>query len=62
MGNRKEELYSEEDLDRIHKVTNGGIHSVERKPFRFRLLFLWWIVVAALGLASYTAGKMAGVI
>ena len=55
MGNRKEELYSEEDLERIRKVTGGGIHSVERKPFRFSLLFLWWIVVAALGLVAYCA-------
>ena len=62
MGNRKEALYSDEDLERIRKVTHSGIHSVERKPFRFRLLFLWWIVVAGLGLAAYMGGKMAGVI
>ena len=62
MGNRKEELYSEDDLERIRKVTGSGIHSVERKPFRFRLLFLWWIVIAGLGLASYLAGRAVGVI
>ena len=60
MGNRKEEDYSADDLELIRKVTQSGIHSVERRPFRFRLLFLWWIVVAGLGLASYIAGKYAG--
>ncbi len=62
MGMRSEEEYSEEDLARINEVVNSGIHSVERKPFRFRLLFLWWIVVAALGAAAWWAAKFAGVV
>ena len=62
MGMRGKEEYSEEDLARINEVINSGVHSVERKPFRFRLLFLWWIVVAGLGAVSWYAAKLAGVI
>lgn len=59
---RSEEEYSKEDMDRINEVLNSGIHSTERKPFRFSLLFLWWIVVAILGGASLFFARMAGVV
>ena len=62
MGTRNEDEYSEEDLARINEALNEGIHSVERKPFRFSLLFLWWIVVAGLGTVSWYFAKFAGVI
>lgn len=62
MGMRSKDEYSEEDLARIDEAINSGIHSVERKPFRFRLLFLWWIVVAILGLASWGAASLVGVV
>ena len=60
MGMRSKDEYSEEDLERINQVINSGIHSVESKPFRFRLLFLWWIVVAILGGVSWWAARLAG--
>jgi hypothetical protein len=62
MGMRSKDEYSEEDLARINEAINSGIHSVERKPFRFKLLFLWWIVVAILGLASWGAASLVGVV
>ncbi len=62
MGMRNEDEYSEEDLARINEALNSGVHSVERKPFRFSLLFLWWIVVAALGTASWYLAKLSGVV
>ena len=63
MGNRKEEDYCEEDLARIRQVTQSGIHSTERQPFRpLRLLFILWVVVSILGGASYFLAKLEGVI
>lgn len=62
MPMRSEEEYSEEDLARIKEVINSGVHSVERKPFRFSLLFLWWIVVAALGGAAWLFARSVGAI
>jgi DUF3094 family protein len=62
MGMRSEDEYNKEDLARINEALNEGIHSVERKPFRFSLLFLWWIVVAGLGAAAWYFAKFAGVI
>ncbi|MBL4566705.1 MAG: DUF3094 domain-containing protein [Porticoccus sp.] len=59
---RSEEEYSKEDMDRINEVLNSGVHSTKRKPFRFSLLFLWWIVVAILGGASLFLAKLAGVV
>jgi hypothetical protein len=35
---------------------------VERKPFRFSLLFLWWIVVAALGGAAWLFARSVGAV
>ena len=60
MGMRSKEEYNEEDLDRISQVVNSGIHSIDRKPFRFRLLFLWWIVVGILGVISWLSAKIVG--
>jgi len=62
MGMRSKEEYNEEDLARISEAINSGIHSVERKPFRFRLLFWWWLVVAALGVISWLSAKLVGVV
>ncbi|MAD58427.1 MAG: dethiobiotin synthetase [Porticoccus sp.] len=62
MGMRSKEEYNEEDLDRISQVVNSGIHSIDRKPFRFRLLFLWWIVVGILGVISWLSAKIVGVV
>ena len=63
MGERKEELYYEEDLERIRQVTNSGYNSVERKPFRpLRLLLIWWVVVSILGGVAFLAGKQIGVL
>jgi len=62
MGMRSEEEYSEEDLERIRQVTSSGVNSVERKPFRFSLLFLWWIVVAALGGAAWLFAQSVGAV
>ncbi|MEP3857397.1 MAG: DUF3094 domain-containing protein [Porticoccus sp.] len=62
MGMRSEEEYSEEDLERIRQVVNSGVHSVERKPFRFSLLFLWWIVVAAMGGVAWFFARMIGAV
>ena len=38
MGMRSKEEYNEEDLARINEAVNSGIHSIERKPFRFRCI------------------------
>tara|TARA_B110000196_G_scaffold191837_1_gene164357 strand:+ start:2084 stop:2272 length:189 start_codon:yes stop_codon:yes gene_type:complete len=62
MGMRNKEEYNEEDLARISEVINSGIHSIERKPFRFRLLFWWWLVVGALGGISWLSAKLVGVV
>lgn len=63
MGMRKEEEYSEEDLERIRKVTTSSIHSVKRKPFRpWRLLFAWWAVVSLLGLVAFMLAHFKGVV
>ncbi|MFT7266937.1 MAG: hypothetical protein ACI9LL_000299 [Porticoccus sp.] len=62
MGMRSKEEYSEEDLVRINETINSGIHSIERKPFRFRLLFLWWIVVAVMGGVSWFLARLVGAI
>ena len=62
MGMRSEEEYNEEDLARINEVVNSGIHSIERKPFRFRLLFWWWVVVGVLGGISWISAKLVGVV
>lgn len=62
MGMRSKEEYNEEDLARINEVVNSGIHSIERKPFRFRLLFWWWVVVGVLGGISWISDKLVGVV
>ncbi len=62
MGMRSKEEYNEEDLARINEVVNSGIHSIERKPFRFRLLFWWWVVVGLLGGISWISAKLVGVV
>lgn len=62
MGMRSKEEYNEEDLVRINEALNSGVHSVERKPFRFKLLFWWWVVVGGLGTASWFLAKLAGVV
>ena len=63
MGERSEELYYEEDLERVRKVTSSGYNSVERKPFRpLKLLLVWWIVVSVLGVVSYYFAHNAGVV
>lgn len=62
MGMRSKEEYSEEDLVRINETINSGIHSIERKPFRFRLLFLWWIVVAVMGGVSWFLARLVGAV
>jgi|TARA_B110000503_G_scaffold79875_1_gene122527 hypothetical protein len=62
MGMRSKEDYNEEDLARINETINSGIHSIERKPFRFRLLFLWWIVVAVMGGVSWFLARLVGAI
>jgi|TARA_B110000503_G_scaffold52257_1_gene84088 hypothetical protein len=62
MGMRSKEEYSKEDLARINETINSGIHSIARKPFRFRLLFLWWIVVAVMGSVSWFLAKLVGAV
>ncbi|MGV6807525.1 MAG: DUF3094 family protein [bacterium] len=63
MPEREEELYSEEDLERVRQVTSSGYNAVERKPFRpLRLLLIWWVVVTILGLGAYGIGWFYGVI
>ena len=62
MGMRSREDYNEEDLARINETINSGIHSIERKPFRFRLLFLWWIVVAVMGGVSWFLARLVGAV
>lgn len=62
MGMRNKEDYSDEDLARIDEAISTGVHSTERKPFRFRLLFLWWIVVAMLGGISWFIAWSVGVV
>ena len=62
MGMRSKEDYTEEDLARINETINSGIHSIERKPFRFRLLFLWWIVVAVMGGVSWFLARLVGAV
>ncbi|MEJ6613064.1 MAG: DUF3094 family protein [Porticoccus sp.] len=62
MGMRSKEDYNEEDLARINETINSGIHSIERKPFRFRLLFLWWIVVAVMGGVSWFLARLVGAV
>ncbi len=48
-----EKKLSEEDLERVRKVTTSGIHAIERKPFRpFRLLFVIVAILTALSLFS----------
>ncbi|MBT3566099.1 MAG: DUF3094 family protein [Porticoccus sp.] len=59
---RSKEDYNEEDLARINETINSGIHSIERKPFRFRLLFLWWIVVAVMGGVSWFLARLVGAV
>ena len=62
MGMRSKEDYNEEDLARINETINSGIHSIERKPFRFRLFFLWWIVVAVMGGVSWFLARLVGAV
>lgn len=63
MGERSEDLYYEEDLERVRKVTSSGYNAVERKPFRpLKLLLIWWVVVSLLGLVSYLLARSAGVV
>ena len=63
MAERKEELYYEEDLERVRQVINSGYNDVERKPFRpLKLLLIWWLVVAVLGGVAWITGKQVGVI
>ena len=48
-----ERKLSEQDLERVRKVTTSGIHAVERKPFRpFRLMFI--IVAAMISLSLFS--------
>ena len=52
---------SKEDQKRVDAYLSSGFNSVNRAPFRpLRLLFLIWVVVAALGLISWYIGKQAG--
>jgi len=62
MGMRSKEDYNEEDLARINETINSGIHSIERKPFRFMLIFLWWIVVAVMGGVSWFLARLVGAV
>tara|TARA_R110000868_G_C10403915_1_gene721625 strand:- start:277 stop:471 length:195 start_codon:yes stop_codon:yes gene_type:complete len=62
MGMRSKEEYNEEDLVRINEALNSGVNSVERKPFRFKLLFWWWVVVGGLGSVSWYLAKLVGVV
>lgn len=48
-----ESKFSEEDLERVRKVTSSGIHAVERKPFR-PLRLLAFIVVVLTGLSFFS--------
>ncbi len=53
MTDTDENKLSEQDLERVRKVTTTGIHSVERKPFRpFRLMFIIVAVMTGLSLFS----------
>lgn len=53
MAEPNENKLSEEDLERVRKVTTSGIHSTERKPFRPFLLLL--VIVAVLtGLSLFS--------
>lgn len=52
---------SDEDMARVEEYLSSPIHQVERKPFRFFLIFtVCWTVVAILGGFSYFFAKMMG--
>lgn len=58
----EDELYPE-DLERVRQVTSSGIHSVERKPFRFWILLLVIVgSVSVLSLLSWVIARIVGVI
>lgn len=53
MSEVDESKLSEDDLERVRKITTSGIHAVERKPFRpFRLLAYIVVVMTALSFFS----------
>ena len=53
MSTRKEEEYTEEDLDKVNKYLNSPIHQKERKPFKpMRLLLMLIVVVTSLQILS----------
>ncbi len=61
MIDTEENKLSEQDLERVRKVTTSGIHSVERKPFRpFRLMLFIVAVMTALSLFSVLLSKIYG--
>jgi len=54
----KSEL-TEEDLERVRKVTSTGIHSVERKPFRpFFLMLVLLGVLTGVSLLSLLIARL----
>lgn len=57
---REDELYPE-DLERVNKVVNSGIHSVKRKPFRpLILLLVVVLVIGGLGWLSRVIAQLVG--
>jgi hypothetical protein len=56
---RREDEISEEDRERVARVINSGIHSVERKPFRpLYMMLMVLAVMTALSVLSVVIEKM----
>ena len=54
---------SPEDQARVDQVINSGYNSTERKPFRpFRLLFVLWVIVSAMGLFAWGYARYQGLV
>lgn len=52
----------DEDQALVDKVTNTGVHSIERKPFRpFRLLLVLVVIVTSFSLFSLYLARLYGV-
>ena len=58
----EEELYPE-DLERVRKVTNSGIHSVDRKGFQIKklLLAIWLVILFMVGV-SWVIADLTGIL